>query len=174
MIFTCICIYSYLPQMPSLFIYTCSWVQSTAPLEFSWPRIWSSLQSEQFSAKHQGQSFCVAWSQMFTVYSFMSCWDFCCCHYFPCWFIVFLLLLQLAYMQWLKRPMCHLTVLCGWKPVSHPLGSVGSLFNSDTKLAAELGLILHSVRINVLPILIQLLTKVKWMWLQNWLISRWP
>lgn len=45
--------------------------------------------------------------------------------------------------------------------MSHPLGSVGSLFNSDTKLAAELGLILHVVEINILPILVQLLAKVK-------------
>lgn len=49
----------------------------------------------------------------------------------------------------------------------HPLGSVGSLFNSDFKLAAELGLILHVGGINVLPILVQLLAKVKRMWLQN-------
>lgn len=156
-------IHSYLPQRP----------RAQTPWSFPGLRPGVPYNANNSQPDIKWQSFCVAQSQMFTVYSFVSCWDFCCCHYFPCWFIIFLSLLYLAYIQWLKQPMCHLTVLCGWKPVSHPLGSVGSLFNSDTKLAGELGLILHVVEINILPILVQLLAKVKWMWLQDWLISCW-
>lgn len=81
--------------------------QSTGPWSFPGLRPGVPYNANNSQPDIKWQSFCVAQSQMFTVYSFVSCWDFCCCHYFPCWFIIFLSLLYLAYIQWLKQPMCH-------------------------------------------------------------------